>query len=77
VQPWQVTSVPQNAVVSARELERIVHSRSHDAHLRRSKGKAATEDVRRKEMQLREELASETYVKANAKKCPECNMVRR
>lgn len=52
-------------------------SASHDHHLRRSKGKAATEEMRRKEMQLRQELASDTYVKENAKKCPECNMVRR
>lgn len=61
----------------ARELERIVSSPSHDAHLRRSKGKAATEEMRRKEMQLRQELASDTFVKENAKRCPECNMVKR
>jgi len=33
--------------------------------------------MRRKEMQLRQELASDTFVKENAKRCPECNMVKR
>lgn len=40
----------------------------------RAKGKAATGEMRRQETLLRQDLANETYVAQNAKRCPECNM---